>query len=589
MKVTVEQKNVIEAPDKHMECNAFAGTGKSFTMELKIQRLLKQGVDPKQILVLSFTKTAVGNIRNKLDLQIDIGTFHAFCLALVKSHYKKIGFTRMPKMILENAGKLKLLNRCLVDSKGDIKPLRDMIDITHASEQNRLLRFFDRIQGDKKLAKALVADKQSEFRIYKGMSLELSLIYRRFKKLKVTKNAIDYSDILIHGNKLIGAAAKGWDYQYLFIDEAQDMTRSQARLLKVLAAFIPNIATFGDPYQSIYGFAGSEYQSLSSLLGQKVKTFELTKSFRLTQPNAALVSALFNQMSEDAPAISGGRSDVMPLLVKTNSQAELISDHIKAIRSTDPTASIAILGRTKAQLRDSEIHLMCSQIDINPLGRDLHRAHLNTVLNMIELLLNYEAALKGKRIKNDVVATKLLSVAGVQPASLSRAVIGECVRRFKKGIAIPSLSGRYMQISKLYTKLIRVSEVLNMNQVKDISKALGQMEPYFNGEANLKSLRKRIMDLEASPKVVTATIHAVKGLEYDHVFLLNVVQGSVPFYMQSEKGETAEELRLFYVACSRARKQTILIQAPYYSSGGKEHKVRSEFLTKPVRALLEIS
>ncbi len=590
MKNTEEQAKIIRTKKSIVEVQAYAGCAKTTTLKRRIRHLLDSGIKSGQILALSFSKSTADDLGKGMDGNINIQTFHAFSLSLVRKYYKNLSFKKQPKKLLEGASKIKLLKDAVEESKKSAKTIRDTngIDLKEGSELNRLIRFFDRVQGNRALAQSLINETGGEFYCYNGVLKNVEKIYKRFNKLKQKAGVIDYPDMLSHGIKLSSVAAVDWDYQYLFIDESQDMTLSQSLMLKELATCIPNLMIFGDPYQSIYGFAGGAYRDLSELLDRKVTEFGLTKSFRLTQTSADLVNALFKQMDINAPALQGRPSRIKPELIKTDEQEAVVVDRVQKIIAKEPLASIAILARTKAQLRYLETHLLCEGINLKPL-KAKRGEEVDAVLELVELLDRYEAISKQKKIEAGSIEKKILRVAGINGKKLTEDVIAKCRRMFVKAAKTPSLSGRYTQMVRLHLKLLRAAKVFDHEKLNHVRNILGQWEPYISGKKSVAEIRQGIANISEAPGIVTGTIHAAKGLEFDYVFVLNVVQGCIPFYKQVEKGEVEEELRLLYVACSRAKKKTILLQAPYFASSGKKYYRRSEYMKKSVMKMLTCS
>lgn len=389
IKFTKEQRLIVKTKEKHTEVLAFAGTGKTITLCGRIHWLFDQGITPHQILVLSFSNTAVDILVERLEERITVRTFHAFTHSLVQQHYRDLGLSKQPQLITSTQ-RLDLIKKAVKDSPDQLNAVHRAIGVNLSIKQEilRLDAFYTRVQGDRMLAKSLVSDPNSEFFAYRKVLKPLSQIHRQYRKLKLAASLIDYTDMLRLGREAI-EQGNGVPYQYLFVDECQDMSREQAEMLRVLATWIPNIMVFGDPYQGVFGFAGGRYWQLSSLM-DNVRTYSLTQSFRLTQRTADLASAIIAPLSDKKVRLLGRKPGRKPELIHCKTlqgQTQQVLEVVQNIgRDGKSAAGIAILARTKAQLREVEIALLNAGYSIHQRHRLPAPEHMDMLLDILTLL-----------------------------------------------------------------------------------------------------------------------------------------------------------------------------------------------------------
>lgn len=584
---TKEQRLIVRTKKKHTEVSAYAGTGKTKTLCGRIHWLFDQSIPASQILVLSFSNNAVDILVERLAGQVTVQTFHAFAHGLVREHHRTLGLSNKSQLITPTQ-RLALIAKAVKNSPDQRRAVRreTNVKLNTKEEVLRLAAFYTKAQGNRMLAKSLVIDPNSEFLAYRKVLKPLRQIHREYRKLKLAASLIDYTDMLRHGRKAI-EQGNGVPYQYLFVDECQDMSREQAEMLRVLAIYIPNIMVFGDPYQGVFGFAGGRYWQLSSLM-DNVQTYSLTQSFRLTQRNADLASAIIAPLSGKPVPILGRKSGRQPVLIRCETiqgQTQKVLDVVQNIRCNGKnTAGIAILARTKAQLREVEIALLNAGYPIDQRHRLPAPKHMDTLLDILTLLEEIAARITNHRkIHPKKLEMRLLRVAGLSHTLIDQKVIAACRRKLGKATLSPTLEGRYIGVRKVYEKLLRHHGSLTI----DLRAELGRWEPLLARFACTEALRKYVSELRKVPPITTSTIHRAKGGEWDHVLVLGITDGSLPFYREIERGELDEERRLLYVAASRPRERLFLIHAPYHHGmSGRKYESPSRFLTPDVSRLL---
>jgi DNA helicase-2/ATP-dependent DNA helicase PcrA len=263
-----------------------------------------------------------------------------------------------------------------------------------------------------------------------------------------------------------------------------------------------------------------------------------------------------------------------------------IQDIVKAKKES---VDIAVLARTKAQLRDVEIALLAAGYQIQPLHRTCMPAHMDTLLDLLALVEKIVIRLaEEKKINRAKLEQRLIAVAKLSDAEINQKVIAACRRKLMKALLSPTFEGCYIAVRKVYQKLLRASGKFKLNL--DIRTELGRWEPLCNQFSNVAELRNYVLELRTRPSVTTSTIHRAKGGEWDHVLVLGLTDGCLPYYREIDRGAEDEERRLFYVSATRPRERLYFFQAPYHhSASGRTYEERSRFVTPKVRKLLDIA
>jgi DNA helicase-2/ATP-dependent DNA helicase PcrA len=359
-------------------------------------------------------------------------------------------------------------------------------------------------------------------------------------------------------------------FTHILVDEYQDCSPAQTYLLAKLAELDGrHLIVFGDSYQGIYGFAGTKYTPLYSVLDD-VQQLSMPVSWRLTSQTAAFASAIARLDEEHA--IRTLRDGDMPVLLIDESehkQAKRIVSDIRRLMDTGtPREQIAVLARTKALLHTVEQSLLASDIQTGRIGLMRHRKHPLRVLRLVRIVERCEAA--SKKVAPEMLSKVLSVINGVDDEQLKKQTLAlDKVRR------TPSLEGRYIHCAKIYLRLMG-----GVRSDKELRADVNRWEPFCRNHKDAKALRTAIMAIP-SDKVVTATIHAAKGREWQHVFIVGVTDGLLPLYLAKDKQAISQERNTLYVAVTRAIDSVRLYHAPsVHSRSRQKFEKLSQFLRK---------
>lgn len=594
VKYTAEQQKIITTQDPCVEVLACPGSGKTAVLLARISYLINSGLSPDKILVLSFSNSTVDLIKDKLiDTSVHVKTFHSFGATIVQDNYKQLGFKRRPKL-LSPMQQRETMAEVLTEKpkshkaiKTAFKEFQDIeFDIIHLIEVNA------RAQGDYRAVSEL-AQMDQKFLPYAQHPDAVKNIFIGYRKLKKQGGFIDYADMVKLAKKVLEPAAS--QYDHVLVDECQDMSDNQAELLQGLATIIPNVMTFGDPNQAIYGFMGGKYRP--DILSNR-RLFHLTKSFRLTYPIAELATSLFNT-STKKPIKGRGPGNLPQLFDCANVQARskilvsIISNLTFEQSEVGIQPSIAVLARTKAQLRDIESVLLFEDFMVEAkyrLPQPEHVERVMALLKMIDQLADLTPTTKAEKVK---LEQRILKVTKSEDENFNPRTLANCRRLIKSGQVTPSLEGRYILARKIYEKLLRASENPSL---KDIRSELGRWEPIARKFDEVLAFKKHIRELQKKSPIITSTIHGAKGREWDYVLVLGVTDGSIPHYSATKLKDKfmvnllEEERRLFYVAVTRPKKGLFIFHEPiHHAPSSTVYTKPSRFMTQEVMDLFEHS
>ena len=567
---TPEQQRIIAATTPRVVVSAVAGSGKTQTLCARVRRLLNNSVPKSDILVLTFSTTAVNELKKRLPAGVLVKTFHAFGYSMVQ---EAAGPIKLKPGKLTPERRATLLAGALFAYPKTCRSVRQKTSrsLNTKAEQKRLLAFFERCNGSDDVAARLVGDAESGFACYAEVLAELRTIHRAYNTRMENAGAIDFPTMLTRATSVLSSVSL--PFKHLLVDEAQDMTAAQTRLLAGLAHRVPNVMVFGDQRQAIYGFLGGQAGNLRDALRDGV-TMPLSLSFRLTHENAALANAI---LGGDHPAV-GTRHGVTPSLTRCASaiaQEDAVVGLVRQLKSRGVSGDqIVILARTKEQTRLVEKALLAA-------GQGTHREHMppepehtERLLKMLALVLTCITTVRaGKKPNRKWRAHRLEEIVGKM---IPENAVADCLRMLKNAAPVSSLQSRYTVAMRIYLRLMREPG----KSVTNIAAELGRWQPISAKFETVQALRKHIEALRTQAPVVMSTIHGAKGSEWDHVIVLGVTDGSIPFYRDLKRGDTAEERRLFYVAVTRARDQVYLFHAPVHQAiSGQTFAELSSFLT----------
>ena len=580
---------------------AGAGTGKTRVLTYRVAYLIKHGVDPRLILLLTFTKKAAKEMLNRVysivkhdfGRHVAGGTFHSFCVNTLRQYANLLG---LPEKftILDNPDSEDVIDKIRTDlgfhnHELDF-PQKGRIYEIISESRNKMVAIREVVEGKYSALKPMIPDLE-----------HISEMYREYKKSHAMYDFDDLIEVLVEklkGNLRFRRIITR-KYKYILVDEFQDTNRLQLELIRLIAPAGNNVMAVGDDFQSIYSFRGAWYQNMfdfpTIFPGCRIITLE--QNYR---SHPALLDYT-NQIISNAPEgykkklWSAKAPGSKPLVVKFDTpedEAVYIADEIKMLRETNvSTSEIAVLARVSHTTRYIEMELAARGIPYVIIGgrKFTERKHIKDVMAYLRIAYN---------TKDEVAWHRVLKlIPGVGTATAEKIILcledgdileyspgkryGESVRelgRVIRDISDDSLTlpRKIERIKEHYYPILEVNGKDTGIKKKDIDFFQQVSGDYDSTEKFLtdfvldhtaENLTKGVgpvIDETEEPPVTISTIHSAKGLEWHSVFVPHALEGIIPSSKASSSEEVEEERRVFYVGCTRA-KENLYITFPGYS------------------------
>lgn len=589
------QKEAVVNTDGPMLILAGAGSGKTKVLTTKVAYLIEEkNIDPNNILAITFTNKAAKEMKERIfklegnsAFYIQISTFHSFGLKILKENCELLGYEK---------------NFTILDSDDSLSIIKKIM-----KELN-----IDANKYNPKAIKNVISNNKNEiidpekYSLYVNTDFdEIALeVYRKYEKSLKINNAVDFDDLLILPLKLFnnnpGVLQKYQEkYKYVFIDEYQDTNEPQYILSKMISAKYKNITVVGDADQAIFTWRGANYKNILNFEKdyKDAKVVLLEENYRSTKTilNAANNVIKNNKVRKEKNLWTqneeGSKITYYKAFDEKDESNYVVNEIKKLIEKGVNPKDICVLYRANAQSRTVEEAFLTSNISYNIVGsyafynrkeiKDLI-AYLKLIYNNkddVSLLrvINYpkrgigNKAIENLAIKSNVLDKSLYEVIDSGKELEFKNMIEE-IKKEESHLTLTELIDMVLDKSGMKKSLedeksieadIRLE---NLEEFKSIAKAMEINEGIVSLEELLDKLAL-VSDVseqknDNEDKVTLMTMHAVKGLEYDYVFVIGVEEGLFPHSNSLESNdELEEERRLCYVAITRAKKKLYLINA----------------------------
>lgn len=589
------QKEAVVNTDGPMLILAGAGSGKTKVLTTKVAYLIEEkNIDPNNILAITFTNKAAKEMKERIfklegnsAFYIQISTFHSFGLKILKENCELLGYEK---------------NFTILDSDDSLSIIKKIM-----KELN-----IDANKYNPKAIKNVISNNKNEiidpekYSLYVNTDFdEIALeVYRKYEKSLKINNAVDFDDLLILPLKLFnnnpGVLQKYQEkYKYVFIDEYQDTNEPQYILSKMISAKYKNITVVGDADQAIFTWRGANYKNILNFEKdyKDAKVVLLEENYRSTKTilNAANNVIKNNKVRKEKNLWTqneeGSKITYYKAFDEKDESNYVVNEIKKLIEKGVNPKDICVLYRANAQSRTVEEAFLTSNISYNIVGsyafynrkeiKDLI-AYLKLIYNNkddVSLLrvINYpkrgigNKAIENLAIKSNVLDKSLYEVIDSGKELDFKNMIEE-IKKEESHLTLTELIDMVLDKSGMKKSLedeksieadIRLE---NLEEFKSIAKAMEINEGIVSLEELLDKLAL-VSDVseqknDNEDKVTLMTMHAVKGLEYDYVFVVGVEEGLFPHSNSLESNdELEEERRLCYVAITRAKKKLYLINA----------------------------
>ncbi|MEW5894388.1 MAG: ATP-dependent helicase [Candidatus Omnitrophota bacterium] len=572
---------------------AGAGSGKTRVLVYRTAYLVDQGVEPRHILLLTFTRRAANemlsratNILDDRCLNVSGGTFHSFANSILRQYGGHIGlpgnFT-----ILDESDAESIINRLRAGHKlNKIEKKFPKKNTVYAIISKSVNKCTD--------IATVVYDEFPQFIEWIDV---IEQIGREYADAKRNSNTMDFDDLLLMLRDLLQRKEEirqilSDRYQFIMVDEYQDTNKIQADVVRLLASTHDNVMVVGDDSQSIYSFRGAHFKNIidfpRTFSGTKI--IKLEENYRSSQPILDLTNEviLFAKEKFDKRLFTRQKGSQRPVyrdVLNENAQSKYIVQKIGELRGEGISLKdIAVLFRSGWHSNDLEIELSSWGIPFVKFGgyKFVESAHVKDVLSYLRLLQNHVDATSWIRIltlipgigeKTAVMIADDISKSGginIQGKYLKKnPAMGQLAELLK------SLDPETQSLTEILDKVLQFYYPLLMLQYDDYDKRINDLESLQKIVERYPLLNDFLTDLTLDPPeksmmnaasrkhetLTLSTIHSAKGLEWEAVFLIHLCDGQMPSYKAMDNQDALEEeRRLFYVAATRAKRHLFFLR-----------------------------
>jgi DNA helicase-2/ATP-dependent DNA helicase PcrA len=611
------QREAVEQIDGALLILAGAGSGKTKTLTTRLAYLIGEvGIDPTNTLTLTFTNKAASEMRERALKLMPVQsayppllcTFHKFGLLFLKFHIEKLGRPNS-FVIIDSDDKKRLLRSITKELKIDLN--LSFISAEISKYKNSLLT-------------PEVVIEKAELPDYK----KVAQIYARYQHDIIENNLVDFDDLLMLTYQILDndetlRKETSQRYRYIMVDEYQDTNELQFRLLELLASEHGNLCVVGDDDQSIYGWRGANIRNILEFADNfpRCKTIKLELNYRSTEPilNAAntLIEHNSTRLGKKLTSHKGDGPEVKLLhSLDESMEAKAIAHEIKQLleKGTDPD-EIAVLYRINALSRSLEEGFSKENLNFKLIGgmRFYERAEIKDIISYFRVLANpyddfslLRIINKPKRGIGKASIEKLQKAAfeaqlslyeyiiqsleGKQPLVVSKKIasalkqLTEDIHTLQEELQISlesflNLFEERIKLKDHYAGMVDGFErIMNIDEFYGYFRDAGIKNPELTLDEFLNDISLQSDQDQIEENAITImSIHAAKGLEFEHLFVIGLEEEFFP--LLGEGCNMEEERRLGYVAITRAKSDLTLcyVDSRFYK-GRRKMLDKSRFL-----------
>jgi ATP-dependent DNA helicase UvrD/PcrA len=630
-----EQGDAVKTIEGPVLVLAGAGTGKTRVITFRVAHMIDEGINPKNILGMTFTNKAAREMRERLASLVDpdkakkvtIGTFHSFCGKVLRKEIKKLHY--LPNFsIIDDS-----------DQNGLIRQAAAVLGYAKNEVPVPLVKNYISSMKNKlcfpKQAKKLADHDEDHNKV------RFARVYAEYQNLLETQNVVDFDDMLLLVyeifDKFPEVLKKYQDlHKYLLVDEYQDTNDVQFAIIEQLTKEHHNLCVVGDDDQSIYGWRGANISNILDFDKKfpDVKPVKLEQNYRssskiLKAANVVIGKNLKRHGKELWSAQGEGENLILVKTSNAEEEADFVTDYIAQVMGDNPGRSyndFAILYRSNHLSRQIEFALKKASIPYRMVGgqeffkrKEIKDAvaylkvlanpkddqSLLRVLNLpprglgkkvVDALKEYKAAsfLPFASIISEEVCLKKFS----SKAAKSARDFCNCLEKYRKVFEEPGdialkvkdflndigyLDG-LQRIYKDYNESLKRRENVYefINAIAEFEKKCASviyLQDYLESYALMEENDRVEEQTEESSGVTLTTIHAAKGLEYPYIMQVAMETNIFPHQRSITEGSVDEELRLFYVSITRAKEQLVIsYSASRMDRGVERNQYPSEFI-----------
>lgn len=615
-------KNQIEAATTHdgpIMVFAGAGSGKTRTLTYRVASMIESGISPYNILAITFTNKATNEMKSRLYDVVGgkikyatISTFHSLCARILRQDIDALGYKKDFEII---------------DEDDQVEIIKDALEIANIDKKKFT---------PKQMRKMINYHKC--FNLKPSSPIE-QLVYNTYEQLMKELSKLDFEDLLIKTYELFRNHLEVLEkyrskFQYILVDEFQDTNLIQYKIVKLLALNHRNLFVVGDDDQSIYSFRGTNYENMQLFKKDfpEHKIIILDQNYRSTQTildgsNRLIANNKDRHGKQLYSEIKGNESDVV--VNNSNDERDEVDYVIARIKegvryNNKEYSDFAILYRSSVISRNFELGMISNNIPYRIFGgiSYLRRKEIKDMIAYLKYIINPDDILSFKRIVNE--PARGLGLKTIQDLlALSKTyslTIFDAIEAFKsiskskynallnfKNMIIEFQSKlETLSLTELFEDILLTTDYLsiyeddenfedrkeNLLEFKSILNALeNDGEISSNKDKLIYAFDEAILSddklqnqKQSNDGVTLSTVHSVKGLEFDTVFVVAFENGIFPSYMSIEDDvDDEEERRIAYVAVTRAKNKL------YLSTAKKRMLYGNTTRNRPSKFLLEFS
>jgi DNA helicase-2/ATP-dependent DNA helicase PcrA len=618
------QLDAVEHTEGPLLILAGAGSGKTRVLTHRVAYLLDQGLAaPEEVLAITFTNKAAREMKDRVALLVGpdsrrmwVSTFHAFCARILRVHAEKLGYKR-EFTIYDGADQVRLVKRCIVELGKDPKRFNPRsFQAQISSAKNVLMAPDDFLRN----TEGYIAENVAE-------------VYDLYQKRLYENNAMDFDDLIMQAVALLELFPEVREryqtrFKYIHVDEYQDTNHAQYRLVNILAAGHRNLCVVGDDDQSVYSWRGADIRNILDFERDypEAKVVKLEQNYRSTQTILDAANAVVaNNASRKAKALwtAGGEGERIRVFAASDEYAEarfVVSEVERLIESGASPREISVFYRTNAQSRALEDVLVREGVPYQVVGgvRFYERAEIKDAMAYLSVISNPDDSVSLERIINvpkrglgNTSVAKLqdyarrngislyAALSEADAAGLTGAAKKACrgVRDLFEGLRVaakevpPAESVGAVLDESGYRRELEAEDTVeaesrleNLEELINAAREYERVgpEPTLEGFLQEQALYSDQDSLTSEGgRVTLMTLHNAKGLEFGHVFVVGMEEGTFPHARSLDEHNLEEERRLAYVGITRARETLTLTHAKLRSSWGeREYRMPSRFLSE---------
>jgi DNA helicase-2/ATP-dependent DNA helicase PcrA len=636
------QREAVTTTEGPLLVLAGAGSGKTRVIVHRIAWLLHQGVDPEQILAVTFTNKAAGEMRERVaavagapGVDVFVSTFHSFGLWLLQREHQAAG---LPKRfaICDAGDQIALVKRCMREVKVDDRAFdaHRVLSLVSRAKNEGKTRIRPKPAGQGAPSPAPLRGAE-EVRGHDDYDLVASEVFPRYERALSAQRSVDFDDLIARPVALLGKdeALRGRIsklFRYVLVDEYQDTNLSQLELLKLIAGDDRNVCAVGDDDQAIYGWRGAEVKNILRFDRHfpGAKEVRLEQNYRSTGHILACANAVIAKNADRKPkklfTVSGEGDRVrVAALPGEEDEARFVVEEIARLRRDGrPLSEIAILYRLNAQSRPIEEGLREANIPYAVHGGPafFDRSEVRDLLAYLKVCVAPRDEVSLARVVNtpprgigDTSLERIHQWAVKKGLPLFDALaLAAEVEDLPRGAAekiaafvglVERFRARFAEEKPSQAARALVAEVdlfgharasvqsfeAGQRKVDALEGLLGALDRWEQRTArpSLATWLQRLAldsrteeDPAAEEGVTLMTLHSAKGLEFPVVFLVGVEEDLLPCAgIQGEARDLDEERRLAYVGITRARERLYLTRAGARTKrGNTQPRTPSRFL-----------